>query len=193
MSEREVVLSARDLRKYYPIKGGVLQRQVGEVKAVDGVSFDLYEGQTLGIVGESGSGKSVTSTTILGLNRGTNAQISGQIDFDGDDLLTIKEDRMRELRGRKMAMIFQDPLSSLTPVFTVGAQIVEALAETRDFAQLGLHVGQLRGDFLRVSRIVPQGRVACLRLELAGALTQFVDGPVVVAAVLAALASDGAA
>lgn len=113
------LLSVRDLKVHWPTDDGT-------VKSVDGVSFDLYEGQTLGIVGESGSGKSVTSTTIMGLNRGTNAQISGAIDFDGDDLLTIKEDRMRELRGRKMAMIFQDPLSALHPYYTVGAQIIEA-------------------------------------------------------------------
>jgi peptide/nickel transport system ATP-binding protein len=113
------LLSVRDLKVHWPTDDGV-------VKSVDGVSFDLYEGQTLGIVGESGSGKSVTSTTILGLNRGTNAQISGQIDFDGDDLLTIKEDRLRELRGQKMSMIFQDPLSALHPYYTVGAQIIEA-------------------------------------------------------------------
>ena len=105
------LLSVRDLKVHWPTDDGI-------VKSVDGVSFDLYEGQTLGIVGESGSGKSVTSTTIMGLNRGTNAQISGAIDFDGDDLLTIKEDRMRELRGRKMAMIFQDPLSALHPYYT---------------------------------------------------------------------------
>ena len=113
------LLSVRDLKVHWPTDDGI-------VKSVDGVSFNLYEGQTLGIVGESGSGKSVTSTTIMGLNRGTNAQISGAIDFDGDDLLTIKEDRMRELRGRKMAMIFQDPLSALHPYYTVGAQIIEA-------------------------------------------------------------------
>ncbi|QQY23744.1 ABC transporter ATP-binding protein [Dermacoccus nishinomiyaensis] len=113
------LLSVRDLKVHWPTDDGI-------VKSVDGVSFDLYEGQTLGIVGESGSGKSVTSTTIMGLNRDTNAQISGAIDFDGDDLLTIKEDRMRELRGRKMAMIFQDPLSALHPYYTVGAQIIEA-------------------------------------------------------------------
>lgn len=113
------LLSVRDLKVHWPTDDGV-------VKSVDGVSFDLYEGQTLGIVGESGSGKSVTSTTIMGLNRGSNAQISGAIDFDGEDLLTVKEERLRELRGEKMAMIFQDPLSALHPYYTVGAQIIEA-------------------------------------------------------------------
>lgn len=113
------LLAVRDLKVHWPTDDGI-------VKSVDGVSFDLYEGQTLGIVGESGSGKSVTSTTILGLNRGTNAKISGEIDFDGDDLLTIKEERLRQLRGKKMSMIFQDPLSALHPYYTVGAQIIEA-------------------------------------------------------------------
>ena len=113
------LLTVRDLKVHWPTDDGV-------VKSVDGVSFDLYEGQTLGIVGESGSGKSVTSTTILGLNRGTNAKITGSIDFDGEDLLTIKDERLRQLRGQKMSMIFQDPLSALHPYYTVGAQIIEA-------------------------------------------------------------------
>ena len=113
------LLTVRDLKVHWPTDDGV-------VKSVDGLSFDLYEGQTLGIVGESGSGKSVSSTTILGLNRGTNAQISGTIEFDGDDLLSITEEELRRLRGQKMAMIFQDPLSALHPYYTVGTQIVEA-------------------------------------------------------------------
>jgi peptide/nickel transport system ATP-binding protein len=93
---------------------------------VDGVSFDLERGRTLGIVGESGSGKSVTSMGIMGLHQGTKAEITGQILLDGEDLVAATPARVRELRGAKMAMIFQDPLSSLHPYYTVGAQIVEA-------------------------------------------------------------------
>jgi len=98
----------------------------GLVRAVDGVSFVLDRGQTLGIVGESGSGKSVTSMGIMGLHQGTKAEISGHIRLDGEDLVAATPARVRELRGSKMAMIFQDPLSSLHPYYTVGQQIVEA-------------------------------------------------------------------
>jgi peptide/nickel transport system ATP-binding protein len=93
---------------------------------VDGLSFTLHRGATLGIVGESGSGKSVTSLGIMGLHQGTSAQISGHIKLDGEELVGAPASRVRELRGSKMAMIFQDPLSSLHPYFTVGHQIAEA-------------------------------------------------------------------
>jgi peptide/nickel transport system ATP-binding protein len=98
----------------------------GLVKAVDGLSFALDRGRTLGIVGESGSGKSVTSLGILGLNRGGNAQISGEVWLDGEELVGETQEYVRTLRGRKMAMIFQDPLSAMHPFYTVGAQIIEA-------------------------------------------------------------------
>nr|WP_179423451.1 ABC transporter ATP-binding protein [Pedococcus badiiscoriae] len=98
----------------------------GLVKSVDGLSFQLERGQTLGIVGESGSGKSVTSLSIMGLHRGGNARISGQIMLDGTDLVTASDEKVRGLRGKKMAMIFQDPLSAMHPFYTVGHQIIEA-------------------------------------------------------------------
>jgi peptide/nickel transport system ATP-binding protein len=112
-------LSVRDLRVHFPTTDGL-------VKAVDGLSFDLARGQILGIVGESGSGKSVTSQAILGLHKGSHAEVSGQIWLEGRELVGMPEDRMRALRGNEMAMIFQDPLSSLHPYYTVGWQIVEA-------------------------------------------------------------------
>jgi peptide/nickel transport system ATP-binding protein len=93
---------------------------------VDGVSYSLERGRTLGIVGESGSGKSVTSLAVMGLHQGSSAQISGHIRLDGEELVGAPPARVRELRGDKMAMIFQDPLSSLHPYFSVGSQIVEA-------------------------------------------------------------------
>jgi len=113
------LLEVRDLRIQFPTNDGL-------VKAVDGVSFSLDRGATLGIVGESGSGKSVTSLGIMGLHQGTNAQISGSIRLDGEELVGAPSSRVRELRGSKMAMIFQDPLSALHPYYTVGAQIAEA-------------------------------------------------------------------
>ncbi len=113
------LLEVRDLQIHFPTDDGLL-------KAVDGISFSLDRGRTLGIVGESGSGKSVTSLGIMGLHQGTPARISGQILLDGEDVVTATPTRVRELRGTAMAMIFQDPLSALHPYYTVGQQISEA-------------------------------------------------------------------
>jgi peptide/nickel transport system ATP-binding protein len=113
------LLEVEDLRIHFPTQDGL-------VKAVDGVSFSVERGRTLGIVGESGSGKSVTSLGIMGLHQGTQAQITGHIRLDGEELVGARATRIRELRGDEMAMIFQDPLSSLHPYFTVGNQIIEA-------------------------------------------------------------------
>lgn len=114
-----VMLEVRDLRIHFATDDGL-------VRAVDGVSFTLERGRTLGIVGESGSGKSVTSLGILGLHLHSHADISGHIWLDGEDLVSAAPERVRQLRGRKMAMIFQDSLSSLHPYYTIGAQIAEA-------------------------------------------------------------------
>ena len=113
------LLDIQDLRIHFPTDDGL-------VKAVDGISFSLDRGRTLGIVGESGSGKSVSSLGILGLYNRSNSQISGKIYLDGEDIVAASQARVRELRGSKMAMIFQDPLSSLHPYYTVGNQIAEA-------------------------------------------------------------------
>ena len=118
-TESGAFLSVRDLRVHFKTDDGV-------VKAVDGISFEVARGRILGIVGESGSGKSVTSQAILGLHKGSNAQVSGEIWFDGRELVAASEADMRKLRGSEMAMIFQDPLSSLHPFYKVGSQIAEA-------------------------------------------------------------------
>src|SRR5688572_1422294 len=107
----------------------------GIVKAVDGISYTVDRGQTLGIVGESGSGKSVSSLTVMGLSRSRNARISGSIKFDGKELLTASDDDLRKIRGDDIAMIFQDPLSSLHPFYKVGAQIIEAIRSHRDVSK----------------------------------------------------------
>ena len=104
----------------------------GIVKAVDGVSFTVEKGKTLGIVGESGSGKSVTCLTIMGLNPKRTAITSGEALFKGEDLLKMGSRRLREIRGNDMAMIFQDPMTSLNPVHTIGRQLVEAILLHRD-------------------------------------------------------------
>ncbi len=113
------MLEVDDLRIHFPTDDGL-------VKAVDGVSYTLDRGKTLGIVGESGSGKSVTSLGIMGLHNRAKTNISGAIWLDGEDLVAASAARVRELRGAKMAMIFQDPLSSLHPYYSVGDQIAEA-------------------------------------------------------------------
>jgi peptide/nickel transport system ATP-binding protein len=99
----------------------------GLVRAVDGVSFSVEAGRTLGIVGESGSGKSVTSLTVMGLTRGPSTSISGSATLDGLDLITASNAQLRAVRGNDVAMIFQDPLSSLHPFYKVGTQLVEAI------------------------------------------------------------------
>jgi peptide/nickel transport system ATP-binding protein len=112
-------LEVRDLRVQFPTQDGL-------VRSVDGLSFSVERGRTLGIVGESGSGKSVTSLAIMGLHEKTGAKISGEIWLDGEELLGMGPEEVRRRRGQKMAMIFQDPLSALHPYYTVGNQIIEA-------------------------------------------------------------------
>src|SRR3954453_14867845 len=114
------LLEIKDLKVHF-------QTEDGLVKAVDGVTYSVDRGQTLGIVGESGSGKSVSSMTLMGLTRARNARISGEIVFDGNNLLTATDAEMRSIRGNDIAMIFQDPLSSLHPFYKVGKQIAEAV------------------------------------------------------------------
>jgi oligopeptide/dipeptide ABC transporter ATP-binding protein len=119
------LLEVEDLHVHFHTDDGV-------VKAVDGVSFAVEAGKTLGIVGESGSGKSVANMTILGLTRADNAEISGRIMFDGTDLIGFDDEELRSVRGNDIAMIFQDPLTSLHPFYKIGAQMVEAIQAHRD-------------------------------------------------------------
>jgi peptide/nickel transport system ATP-binding protein len=99
----------------------------GTVNAVDGVSFELSRGEVLGIVGESGSGKSVTAMTLLGLTRDRNTKFGGEVLYKGRNVLDMNEDELQDVRGNEMSMIFQDPMTSLNPVYTIGAQICEAI------------------------------------------------------------------
>ena len=121
---RRVLVSVRNLRKHFPIVAGLLRRQVGAIKAVDGITFDVYAGETLGLVGESGSGKSTTGRTVLRLEQPT----SGSVTFDGIELAGLSGERMRQLRPR-MQMVFQDPQASLNPRMTVGSIVSEPLKE----------------------------------------------------------------
>ncbi len=117
---REIKLSVNDLRISF-------RTDAGKVQAVRNISFDLYKGETLAIVGESGSGKSVTSKAIMGISAGNSIYEGGEILYDGRDLTRIPEEEMHKLRGDKIAMIFQDPLSSLNPIMRIGKQITEAM------------------------------------------------------------------
>ncbi len=122
------LLEVRDLRTSFKTDDGI-------VRAVDGVSFTVDRNQTLGIVGESGCGKSVTSLTIMGLNNPRNTTSSGEAVFDGENLLAASPARLRELRGLKIAMIFQDPMTSLNPVKSIGWQLVEAVLLHNDVSK----------------------------------------------------------
>ena len=150
------LLEVRDLSVTFRSRGR------REVKAVDGVSLDVAAGATVGIVGESGSGKSVTSLAAMGLLGRRGVEISGSVRFDGADLLNMADDELRAVRGKQIAMVFQDPMSSLNPVLTIGRQLTEILsrhrglkgAEARDVAaELLVSVGI--GDALRRLKTFP--------------------------------------
>ena len=118
MAER--LIEVKGLRVQFATEDGI-------VRAVDGVDFELDRGQVLGIVGESGSGKSVTAMTLLGLTRDRNTRFEGEVLYKGRNVLAMNEDELQEVRGNEMSMIFQDPMTSLNPVYSIGAQICEAI------------------------------------------------------------------
>jgi peptide/nickel transport system ATP-binding protein len=119
------LLSVRDLRVGFATEGGLLQ-------AVDGVGFDLAPGEVLALVGESGAGKSVTAQTIIGLTRSKNARIEGSVKLEGEELIDAGDAALRKLRGDRVAMVFQDPMTSFNPVHRIGSQIAEAIQAHRD-------------------------------------------------------------
>jgi peptide/nickel transport system ATP-binding protein len=156
------LLEVRDLHVSFPTEDGV-------VKAVQGVSFSIDPGQTLGIVGESGSGKSVSTQTILGLTRG--ARITGEALLEGRDLLTMKPDELRAVRGAKIAMIFQDPLSSLHPQYKVGWQIVEMIRAHDDMPKAKAHARAV--ELLKLVGIPqPERRVEDYPHQFSGGMRQ---------------------
>jgi len=158
------ILEVSDLAVAFRTEEGVLQ-------AVDDVGFDLRAGEFLAIVGESGSGKSVTALTLLGLTRGPNATISGTARFVGIDLASAGDDELRRLRGDRIAMVFQDPMSSLNPVHRVGDQIAEQIRAHTDASKEAAHerAVELLGS---VGILNPAGRSRAFPHELSGGMRQ---------------------
>ena len=162
--KKEPILSVRNLKTYFYTEDGV-------VKAVDGVDFDVYQGETLGIVGESGCGKSVTSLSILRLLDEKGKIVDGSIIMEGKELLKLSEEKMRSIRGNDIAMIFQEPMVALNPVFTVGDQITEAIVlhqKTDEATAKKMAVDLLR----KVGIPEPEKRVDEYPHELSGGMRQ---------------------
>jgi peptide/nickel transport system ATP-binding protein len=124
----EPLLRVEDLRVTFQTEDGV-------VKAVDGITYEMGSGRTLGVVGESGSGKTVAAMTILGLTRAQGAKVTGRVIFGGRDLLSLQETELRAIRGNEIAMIFQDPSTALHPLYRVGSQLIEAVRAHQDVSK----------------------------------------------------------
>jgi peptide/nickel transport system ATP-binding protein len=158
------LLEVRDLRVQFNTEDGI-------VHAVDGISYSVDTGKTLGIVGESGSGKSVSSLTTLGLTRRYGGRIEGQILFEGRDLAQMPDKGLRSIRGNDIAMIFQDPLSSLHPFYKVGSQLVEAMQAHRDISKSAARARAV--ELLELVRIPdPKKRVDQYPHEFSGGMRQ---------------------
>jgi peptide/nickel transport system ATP-binding protein len=160
----EPLLRVEDLHVEFPTEDGV-------VHAVDGVTYQVFAGRTLGIVGESGSGKTVASLTTLGLTRRMGARISGRILFEGRDLTQLPEPELRRIRGNEIAMIFQDPLSSLHPLYKVGVQLIEAVRAHGDVSKASARERAV--ELLGLVGIPdPRGRVDAYPHEFSGGMRQ---------------------
>jgi len=158
------LLEVKDLKVHFNTDDGV-------VKAVDGVTFSVQPGEALGIVGESGSGKSVSSLTVMGLITSKQAQISGEVLFQGVDLLKLPSDEMRNIRGERISMIFQDPMTSLHPFYKVGDQIAEAIRNHQDVSRKAAH--QQAVDMLgKVNIPRPEERADQYPHEFSGGMRQ---------------------
>lgn len=165
MDKSEPLLQVQDLRSYF-VSGGKT------AKAVDGVSFYIGKQETLGLVGESGCGKSVLSLSILRiLPMPTARHAGGAVIFEGQDLMALSEPRMREIRGNKIAMVFQEPMTAFNPVYTVGYQVAEAIRAHRKVSQREA-LAQCAGLFAKVGIPSPQERVKSYPHQLSGGLRQ---------------------
>ena len=167
----ETVLTVEDLRTYFTTRWGT-------VKAVDGISFDLRKGETLGIVGESGCGKSVTMLSLMRLIPEPPGRIvSGSITLDGEDIVQISEQEMAEIRGSKIALIIQDPMTSLNPVFSIGNQVEEAIEIHQDIPKRSIMEGAL--EVLRKVNIpAAESRIKDFPHQMSGGMRQRVVGAI---------------
>jgi peptide/nickel transport system ATP-binding protein len=147
------------------------RRDRRDVRAVDGVSFSVHAGETVGIVGESGSGKSITSLAVMGLLPDRGCHVSGTIRFDGADLRTLSNDQMRDIRGRDIAMVFQDPMSSLNPVVTIGKQVAEVLERHRGMGKQDART-EAAGLLAQVGIPDPDRRLSEYPHQLSGGMRQ---------------------
>ena len=169
--DTETELAVEDLRTYFTTRWGT-------VKAVDGISFDLRKGETLGIVGESGCGKSVTMLSLMRLIPEPPGRIvSGSITLDGEDIVQISEQEMAEIRGSKIALIIQDPMTSLNPVFSIGNQVEEAIEIHQDIPKRSIMEGAL--EVLRKVNIpAAESRVKDFPHQMSGGMRQRVVGAI---------------
>ena len=170
----DVVLEVRDLRTYLYTKTAV-------VKAVDGVSFDLRQGETLGIVGESGCGKSMTALSLLRMPpKPAGRIVDGEIILNGQDILKLSNEEVRRLRGRSISMILQDPQTSLNPVFTIGNQLGEAIGVAHKESRSNMVVRAV--DALRrVNVAAPRRRLRDYPHQMSGGMKQRVVGAIAMA------------
>ncbi len=179
----DVVLDVRDLHTYFFNRRGI-------TKAVDGVSFTLREGETLGIVGESGCGKTMTARSLLRIIPKPAARIvSGEVILDGENLVTMSDEEMRRVRGRKIAMIFQDPQTSLNPVFTVGNQVIEALGTHEGGRNRNLFERAV--EALRSVRVAaPERRMHDFPHQMSGGMKQRVLGAIAISSTPRVIIAD---
>lgn len=165
MKNEEIILSIKDLQTSFFLDGG------NEVKAVNGVTFDVPKGKTLGIVGESGSGKSITALSILKLIGHPGKVVGGEIVFKGENILDYNEAKMRKIRGNQISMIFQEPMTSLNPTYTVGQQIYESFK-----IHQGLNKKEGKKKAIEMLKLVgipsPEKRVDQYPFELSGGMRQ---------------------
>lgn len=176
VNAKRPVLSVEDLKTYFFTRTGV-------VKAVDGISFDLHPGETLGVVGESGSGKSMTAWSILRLvPEPAGRTVGGRILLDGEDLLEKSDEEMRQIRGRDICMVMQDTLTSLNPVFTIGNQVMESLQMESNQKK---STGNLRNRAIELLSKVhipaPESRMSNYPHQMSGGMRQRVVGAIAIA------------
>jgi oligopeptide/dipeptide ABC transporter ATP-binding protein len=179
----EPVLQVRDLHTHFFLRRGV-------VKAVDGVSFSLRAGETLGLVGESGCGKSVTALSVMRLlPKGGARTIKGEVLLDGENILTRTPGEMRDIRGRRISMVLQDPQTSLNPVFTIGDQLREAIAR-RGSASRSEVIKQAVAALRHVEIAAPEQRLTQYPHQMSGGMKQRVVGAIAISGAPAVLIAD---